>query len=85
MDKKRQIEEMAYEIETRLGHLKSTCYITAETLYAAGYRKQSEAAWILHENGSGTCTQCRTTQKNVWDYDRWQNFCGNCGAKMKGE
>jgi hypothetical protein len=38
--------------------------------------------WRLHEDGSGTCDQCKTTQKNVWDYDNWQNYCGHCGAKM---
>ena len=40
--------------------------------------------WKLHSNGSGTCSQCHFTQKNVWDYDNWQNFCGVCGARMKG-
>lgn len=41
--------------------------------------------WILHNDGSGTCKQCGFTQKNVWDYDNWQNFCGHCGAKMDGK
>ena len=45
--------------------------------------KHSE--WILHKDGSGTCKQCRFTQKNIWDYDNWQNFCGHCGAKMDGK
>lgn len=45
--------------------------------------KHSE--WILHKDGSGTCKQCGFTQKNVWDYDNWQNFCGHCGAKMDGK
>ncbi len=40
--------------------------------------------WILHDNGSGTCDQCRFTQKNVWDDDNQQNYCGVCGAKMDG-
>ncbi len=40
--------------------------------------------WILHDNGSGTCDQCRFTQKNVWDDDNSQNYCGVCGAKMDG-
>lgn len=40
--------------------------------------------WKLHINGSGTCDQCRTTQRAVWDYDNWQNFCGHCGAQMIG-
>ena len=41
--------------------------------------------WTLHTDGSGTCSECGTTQKNVWDCDRWQNYCGHCGAKMDGK
>ena len=44
-----------------------------------------QGRWILHKNGSGTCDQCRFTQKNVWDDDNVQNYCGVCGAKMTGE
>ena len=44
--------------------------------------KHSE--WILHNDGSGTCKRCGFTQRNVCDYDNWQNFCGHCGAKMDG-
>ena len=40
--------------------------------------------WILHDDGSGTCTLCGKRQKHIWDMDNWQNFCGNCGAKMDG-
>ena len=56
----------------------------AKDLYWKGYRKQSEGEWKLHKDGSGTCSECHITQKNIWDYDTWQNFCGHCGAKMKG-
>jgi hypothetical protein len=38
--------------------------------------------WKLRDDGSGTCSECRFTQKYVWDYDNWQNYCGVCGAKM---
>lgn len=38
--------------------------------------------WIFHKDGSGTCNQCRKTQKSVWDLDNCQNYCGCCGAKM---
>lgn len=38
--------------------------------------------WKLHDDGSGTCNQCHHRQKNVWDDDNWQNYCGVCGAKM---
>lgn len=39
--------------------------------------------WILHDNGDGTCNRCGKRQKAIWDYDSWQNFCGNCGADMR--
>ena len=38
--------------------------------------------WKLHKDGSGTCNQCRFTQKGVWDDDSWQRYCGCCGARM---
>ena len=41
--------------------------------------------WIIHDCGEATCPVCKTRQKNIWDYDGWQNFCGNCGADMRGE
>lgn len=41
--------------------------------------------WMLHPNGSGTCSCCNRTQKAVWDYDNAQNFCGHCGADMRGD
>ena len=40
--------------------------------------------WILHADGSGTCMECGSRQKIVWDYDNWQRYCGCCGAKMEG-
>ena len=62
----------------------NTCVSISEALYNAGYRKQIEGEWELHKDGSGTCSECHFTQKNVWDYDNWQSFCGHCGARMKG-
>lgn len=50
---------------------------------AADVVKVVHGKWELHRDGSGTCNQCRITQKNVWDYDNWQNYCGHCGANMK--
>ena len=44
--------------------------------------KIKHGKWTMHIDGSGTCNQCGTTQKNVWDYDNWPNYCGHCGAKM---
>ena len=41
--------------------------------------------WRLNKDGSGTCKQCGWTAKDVWDEDGWQNFCGQCGADMRGD
>lgn len=90
---KDQIKEMAKVIDAMEG---GNAYIEcfdnafadadkiAEILYNAGYRKQIVGGWKFHKDGSGTCSECHVTQRNVWDYDNWQNFCGHCGAKMKG-
>ena len=51
--------------------------------YNAGYRKQEEAVWEFHKDGSGTCCRCHHTQKAVYDDDHHQAYCGVCGAKMK--
>lgn len=51
---------------------------------AADVAEVKHSGWILHKDGSGTCKQCGFTQRNVWDYDNWQNFCVHCGAKMDG-
>ena len=41
--------------------------------------------WKLHSDGSGTCNVCGKLQNCIWDMDNWQNFCGHCGADMRGE
>lgn len=41
--------------------------------------------WRLHPDGSGTCSYCNRIQKSVWDFDNAQNFCGHCGADMRGD
>ena len=48
------------------------------------YAEVKHGKWTLNKDGSGTCDQCHFTQKNVWGYDNWQNYCGVCGAKMDG-
>lgn len=40
--------------------------------------------WTLHEDGSGTCSNCKRTTIGVWDVDNWHNYCPHCGAKMEG-
>ena len=49
---------------------------------AADVAPVARGRWELHKDGSGTCKRCHTKQKAVWDIDRWQNYCGHCGARM---
>lgn len=51
---------------------------------AADVIEARHGKWKFHTDGSGTCDQCHHTALNVWDYDSWQNFCGHCGADMRG-
>lgn len=39
--------------------------------------------WINCNGGNATCSHCKTRQKNVYDDENEQRFCGHCGAKMK--
>ena len=86
----KQIEEMPVEeLVAFLWHNtnmydEDLIFDVAEALVNAKYSKQIDGEWILHEDGSGTCKNCNTHQKHIWDMDGWQNFCGHCGAKMKG-
>lgn len=64
---------------------------TAEALHANGYCKQSEGEWIVKKLTSTSkrgreinysthqCSVCGT-----WNGRYTNNFCPNCGAKMKG-
>ena len=61
------------------------CVLEIKTVPAADVAPVRRGKWILHSNGSGTCDQCHFTQCSVWDFDNWQNFCGHCGADMRGE
>jgi len=40
--------------------------------------------WILHDDGSGTCDQCRRRHAAVWGDDNWDHYCPSCGANMEG-
>ena len=91
MNREKQIEEMAKELNFCKGIPYEICrtkvdckHCLAEQFFSAGYRKQSEGEWKLHKDGSGTCSECHFIQKDIWDYDHYQHFCGHCGAKMKG-
>ena len=54
---------------------------SAPTIDAEPVRR---GTWKLLPNGEGVCDQCHVLQKDVWDDDGWQRFCGCCGAKMDG-
>lgn len=43
-----------------------------------------QSKWKLNKDGSGTCQNCHCTQGAIWDHDNWQNYCGRCGADMRG-
>lgn len=39
--------------------------------------------WIDCSDGNATCSVCRTRQRDVYDDDNEQRFCGACGADMR--
>ena len=57
--------------------------------YEEGYQQGlkdavKHARWKFRPDGSAVCSLCNFHQKDVWDLDEWQNFCGVCGAQMDG-
>lgn len=60
------------------------CLSIVEESPTADVVKVVYGEWKFNKDGSGTCNQCGITQKNVWNYDSWQNYCGHCGADMRG-
>lgn len=99
MSREKQIEEMAKIIASSCYKSCSECNSeaidgtacievrSAEALYDAGYRKQSEGEWIEEYNPAkdiyehrnfAVCSLCS------WKQLRETNFCPGCGAKMKG-
>ena len=61
------------------------CDDIAEQLYHEGYRKQSEGKWMFNR---GRCYgepayYCSNCSEGASEYGM-DNFCPNCGAKMKG-
>ena len=57
--------------------------IDVGSIPSANVRPIIMAHWILHDNGSGTCSNCKCRQMLIWDQDSIQHYCGNCGAKME--
>ena len=89
MSREKQIEEMAKVIEQRCNRdcIPSCDECIAETLYNAGYRKQSEGEWLSVDGDViFKCSICEGEISTSWDYDpdeMW-SYCPRCGAKMKG-
>lgn len=64
------------------GHTPEDAIKRIEELSYEYINEDNTAIWKLNKDGSGTCTRCGITAKNVWDYDNYQNYCGSCGSKM---
>ena len=94
-DKNREIEEIRKDLieifdEEYDKRRLITSDFTAEALYNAGYRKQSEGEWILHKprrvnrNATYKCSVCGKLCSSYYnDVGAWK-LCPHCGAKMKG-
>ena len=107
MSKEKQIEEMAvdlYQIDF-CKHLEqeecnaTTCdHCTAEALYNAGYRKQSEGENVsqMHPSDEFICEKCGLIIRECCRYEIDEDdgdeicyefpyrFCPRCGMKVKG-
>ena len=57
-----------------------------ETLYTAGYRKQSEGEWVEKNVFFAIykCSICGAENSYKDGHAFLSKFCPNCGAKMKG-
>ena len=76
--------EKALDITKRTSGDYATAFSMIRQLPAADVAPVVHGRWKLLDSGNGTCSECHFTQKNVWDYDGWQSYCGVCGAKMDG-
>lgn len=66
----------------------------AESIVDEGYRKQRKGEWIYHECVASyegaisgySCSFCGSfVDEEVYEHTSFPNqFCGNCGARMKG-
>ena len=104
MSREKQIEEMAREICSEYdcvipcqscayyGYANCRDVKSAEKLYNAGYRKQSDGEWLASDVLRGdedwkryACSLCKhMTDAYYKDVRDLSKFCPNCGAKMKG-
>lgn len=47
--------------------------------YEKGKADRPQGDWVIKANGNNECSICGREKQ-----DGWINFCGFCGAKMKG-
>ena len=73
----KQIEELKSHLDTMIGN---SSQLKAEKLVKLGYRRQSEGKWLRYGYDSQKCSLCGNVNTNYIN----NNFCPNCGAKMKG-
>ena len=99
MVEQKQIEEMARMMCIPAWHkegcercsFRGACsrMLSAEKIYNAGYRKQSEGEWVKVMNHR-ECSKCgyNAPYKKIkagYHLLDLTNFCQNCGAKMRKE
>ena len=93
MDREKQIEEIANVIyddpNSYDTYWRSNCEQLAETIYNAGYHKQSKGEWEKFEGERFICSNCAKvfglgSTATIYDVKRVWKYCPNCGAKMKG-
>lgn len=88
---KEQIEELARDLENHTCMSQFQAEIASRMLYQLRYRKQSDGVWVSKEHISkskrGRQIHYATYKCSVcgkWNGKHKQNYCPNCGAKMKG-
>lgn len=89
MDREKQINEITKVIARHSMAFRNpnvafmtTARKTADSIYNADYRKQSEGEWKQAYNSSPLyfCTHCNHLYNN-----KSFKYCPNCGAKMEGD
>ena len=96
MDREKQINEIARIIARRSMAFRNpnvafmtTARKTADSIYNADYRKQSEGKWEKFEGERFICSNCAKvfglgSAATIYDVKRVWKYCPNCGAKMSG-
>ena len=96
MGREKEIEEIAKIIARRSAAFRNpnvafmtTARKTADSIYSAGYRNQSDGEWIAKIGYAGYgyyCSNCNAvfTGENAEWIAKGHIYCPKCGAKMKG-